>query len=149
MRESLHQEHDLRVGSGVVVVMGLNVAGGVWHTGLLQQSRFSFTNLQNEGNDVYFGHLNEKIIMVNKNSSFFRGFILTVNIYLHLWFLNLPCISSFWPYTINFWPLSSKNVYIYIYIKTKHFFMEIIIYTFKQSVAKIIDGTTVFVSCKT
>ena len=36
------------------------------------------------------------------------------------------------------------------YIKTKHFFMEIIIYTFKQSVAKIFfDGTTVFVSCKT
>jgi hypothetical protein len=29
LRESLHQEHDLRVGSGVVVVMGLNVAGGV------------------------------------------------------------------------------------------------------------------------
>jgi hypothetical protein len=32
--------------------------------------------------------------------------------------------------------------YICFYIKTKHFFMEIIIYTFKQSVAKIFDGTT-------
>ena len=41
----------------------------------------------------------------------------------------------------------SKIISIYLfYIKTKHFFMEIIIYTFKQSVAKIFDGTTVFVS---
>ena len=36
----------------------------------------------------------------------------------------------------------------YLYIQTKHFFMEII-NTFKQSIAKIFDGTTVFVSCKT
>ena len=40
-----------------------------------------------------------------------------------------------------------KNIQI-INIQTKHFFMEII-NTFKQSIAKIFDGTTVFVSCKT
>ena len=49
------------------------------------------------------------------------------------------------------WTSYDKNNFLllFIHIKTKHFFMEIIIYTFKQSVAKIFDGTTVFVSCKT
>ena len=43
---------------------------------------------------------------------------------------------------------SKRHASIKKYIQTKHFFLEII-NTVKQSIAKIFDGTTFFVSCKT
>ena len=81
-----------------------------------------------------------------------KSFFQLINCFLvHLYDKNTAMEAETWPrnqinYKLNH---CNKTIFHFNYIKTKHFFMEIIIYTFKQSVAKIFDSTTVLVSCKT
>jgi hypothetical protein len=72
-------------------------------------------------------------------------YILTQNSLLYNY--KIEFLTEWSIYAIQ-WSHMAESMTHLEYIQTKHFFMEII-NTFKQSIAKIFDGTTVFVSCKT